>query len=108
MHLREFNGWLMEWIANRIGGASMFYLLVILTIGSLLFQRPHGVQSWILFWCTVFFQGVALSPIQYTGAKTSRQIDEMHTWMIERDQHHEKRHTELHDSVAELHKKVSR
>ncbi len=98
IHTRDLNDIIMERSAELVGSPSVFYVILILAIGSLLWQRPTNVQGWLLWGCTILFQGAALSPIQYTGAKTSKKIDAMYAWMQES-------HAKSHELISDLHDK---
>ena len=86
----------MERSAGIVGSSPVYYLILVLAIGSLLWQRPTNVQGWLLWGCTILFQGAALSPIQYTGAKTSKKIDAMFEWQ-------QAEHAKSHELISDLH-----
>lgn len=94
--IKDLNDSIMERSADTVGSPKVYYSILIIAIGSLLWQRPTNVQGWLLWGCTILFQGAALSPIQYTGAKTSKKIDAMYAWM-------QQEHAKSHELISDLH-----
>lgn len=74
MRLKRFNDWLADRMSSWMSRMWLFWLLTILILGTLIFQRPSGIQGWALFFVSVFFQGVALVVINYTSDKQGRQM----------------------------------
>ena len=67
--MKRFNDWLAGIMSRALSSMVLFWLLVVLTWGSVLLQRPDGAQGWDLFLVSIFFQAVALPVINYTTAK---------------------------------------
>ena len=71
--MKRFNDQLADLMSAWMSQMWLFWLLTILILGALIFQRPQGIQGWALFFVSVFFQGVALVVINYTSDKQGRQ-----------------------------------
>lgn len=71
--MSRFNDWLANRMSVWMSQMWLFWLLSILILGTLIFQRPQGIQGWALFFVSVFFQGVGLVVINYTSDKQGRQ-----------------------------------
>lgn len=85
--MKRFNDWLGDKLAFWLSTMGCFYLISIAILATLFFQRPEGVQAWLLFWVTVFFQGVALPVLGYvarkSGEKQEQVLNETHDAVME-------------------------
>jgi CBS domain containing-hemolysin-like protein len=75
--LRRFNDWLGDKLANGLSTMACFYIISVAILATLFFQRPVGVQAWLLFWVTVFFQGVALPVLGYVSRKSGERQEQV-------------------------------
>ena len=76
-----------------------FWILVVLTWGSVAISRPAGAQGWDLFLVSIFFQGVAL-PI--LGIVSQKQGDRMERVMRETHDAAMEEMSLLRDEVADI------
>jgi hypothetical protein len=85
--MKRFNDWLGDQLAYWLSTMGCFYLISIAILATLFFQRPEGVQAWLMFWVTVFFQGVALPVLGYVsrkaGEKQEQILNETHDAVME-------------------------
>lgn len=72
--MNKFNDWLMDKLSNLLAMAWLFYLLNILAVIILVFQRPTDVLSWTLFIGTIYFQSVTLPVINNTAKRSGEQM----------------------------------
>ncbi|BCU81856.1 hypothetical protein JIR001_16390 [Polycladomyces abyssicola] len=75
--MRRFNDWLGDKLAYWLSTMGCFYLISIAILATLFFQRPEGVQAWLMFWVTVFFQGVALPVLGYVSRKAGEKQEQI-------------------------------
>jgi hypothetical protein len=85
--IRRFNDWLGDKLAYWLSTMACFYLISIAILATLFFQTPEGVQAWLMFWVTVFFQGAALPVLGYVsrkaGEKQEKILNETHDTVME-------------------------
>jgi CBS domain containing-hemolysin-like protein len=85
--VKRFNDWLGDKLAYWLSTMPCFYLISVAILATLFFQRPQGLQAWLLFWVTVFFQGVALPVLGYvsrkSGEKQEQVLNETHDAVME-------------------------
>lgn len=72
VNVKRINDWLADHMSRWLSQMWLFWLLTVAILATLFFERPQGVQGWILYWVSVFFQGVALVVINYTSDKQGR------------------------------------
>ena len=53
----------------------LFWGLTLLVLLALALQRPSGAQGWILFWVSIFFQGVALPVLAFVSNKQGDRME---------------------------------
>ena len=53
----------------------LFWGLTLLVLLALALQRPSGAQGWILFWVSIFFQGVALPVLAFVSNKQGERME---------------------------------
>jgi hypothetical protein len=75
--LKRFNDWLGDKLAYWLSTMACFYLISIAILATLFFQRPQGVQAWLMFWVTVFFQGAALPVLGYVSRKAGERQEQI-------------------------------
>lgn len=85
--IKRFNDWLGDKLAYGLSTMTCFYLISVAILATLFFQQPQGVQAWLMFWVTVFFQGAALPVLGYvsrkSGEKQEQVINETHDMVME-------------------------
>jgi hypothetical protein len=85
--MKRINDWLGDQLAYWLSTMGCFYLISIAILATLFIQRPEGVQAWLMFWVTVFFQGVALPVLGYVarkaGEKQEQILSETHDAVME-------------------------
>ena len=59
-------------LADGLGTMACFWILSILVLGALIWQRPEGLVQWALYMVSVFFQGVALPILAIVNKKEGR------------------------------------
>jgi len=74
------NTWIADHLSVWMITMEAFWILVVLTWGSVVISRPAGAQGWDLFLVSIFFQGAAL-PI--LGLVSQKQGDRMERVMRE-------------------------
>ena len=65
--MRRLNQWIANHLANALASMILFWLLNVVVFTTLAFQRPHGAQHWILFFVSIWFQGVSLPVLGFVG-----------------------------------------
>jgi hypothetical protein len=85
--MEKFNDLLAEKLSNWLSTMACFYFICFLDLLTLFFQRPHDAQGWIVFWVSVFFQGVALPVLGYIqkveGEKQAKLLKETHDTVMQ-------------------------
>lgn len=111
--MRRFNDWLADKLAAALSTMWLFWALTLLVFAALLAQTPNGAQGWILFWVSIFFQGVALPVLAFVsnkqGDRMERVLRETHDAVLQeltevKQMHAElsARHTRLVDGLNQL------
>lgn len=77
---QQGNAWIADHLSTWMITMEAFWILVVLTWGSVAISRPAGAQGWDLFLVSIFFQGAAL-PI--LGLVSQKQGDRMERVMRE-------------------------
>lgn len=75
--IKRFNYWLGDKLTLWLSSMGCFYLISIAILSTLFFERPVGVQAWLIFWVTVFFQGVALPVLGYVSRKAGEKQEQI-------------------------------
>jgi hypothetical protein len=75
--IKRFNDWLGDKLAFFLSSMVCFYIVSITILSTLFFQKPNGLQAWLIFWITVFFQGVALPVLGYVGRKAGEKQERL-------------------------------
>lgn len=85
--MKRFNDWLGDKLAYWLSTMVCFYLIAGAILATLFFQQPQGVQAWLMFWVTVFFQGTALPVLGYVSRKAGERqeqlLNETHDMVME-------------------------
>jgi hypothetical protein len=68
--LRRMNDWLGDKLSNALSTMEMFYLVALLVVVPLIWQRPQGLVGWMQYMIAVFFQGTALPVLGYVARKS--------------------------------------
>ncbi|MCL6443637.1 MAG: hypothetical protein K6T83_09310 [Alicyclobacillus sp.] len=104
--IRRFNEWLAERLSIILSSMWLFWVLCVMTWGSILLQRPNGAQGWDLFLVSIFFQAVALPVINLTTAKQGdrmeRVLNETHDAVMSELAELRRMHEEQKAEIAEL------
>jgi hypothetical protein len=65
----------------------MFWVIAMLCLLAYVLQRPSGAQGEVLFWVSIFFQGVALPVLAFVsneqGDRTNTLLKETHDRVLE-------------------------
>lgn len=77
---RRFNDWLADHLSIWFISMEAFWILVMLTWGSVIIERPANAQNWDLFLVSIFYQGIMLPVL---GQVSNRQGDRMERVMRE-------------------------
>jgi uncharacterized membrane protein len=76
--LKRFNDWIGDLLANKVLSTMLcFYVVSLAILITLFFDRPTTIQGWLLFWVTVFFQGVALPLLGYVSKKSGEKQEKL-------------------------------
>lgn len=85
--MKRFNDWLGSKLAYWLSTMTMFYVVTFGTLVTLYFDTPKGVQGWLIYWISVFFQAVALPVLGYVsnlaGARQEKILKETHDAVLE-------------------------
>lgn len=63
------NTWIADHVSVWFMSMEAFWILVVLTWGSVLINRPVGAQGWDLFLVSIFYQGTALPALSFVSQK---------------------------------------
>jgi hypothetical protein len=104
--LRKANDWIGEKLAYWMSTMHCFYLISIMVVLPLLWQRPTNLVGWMQYLISVFFQGVALPVLGYVarlaGEKQEKMMLETHDTVLQELAEIKEIHKELHRKVGEL------
>lgn len=75
--MRKFSDWLGGKLAYGLSTMECFYLITILVMLPLIWQRPNGVVPWMQYCISVFFQGVALPVLGYVSRKAGESSEKI-------------------------------
>lgn len=85
--MKRFNDWLGDKISYWLSTMTMFYIVALLVLAPLLWQRPNGLVGWMQYAIAVFFQGAALPVLGYVarvaGERQERVLTETHDAVME-------------------------
>lgn len=78
------NTWIADHVSVWFMSMEAFWILVMLTWGSVLINRPIGAQGWDLFLVSIFYQGTALPALSFVsqkqGDRSARIAQETHDY----------------------------
>ena len=110
----KFNDKIGNLLSNSLSTMEMFYLVSILVLFPLIFQRPDTLISWVQYLSTAILQAVALPLLGYTtkkgGETQERVIRETHDLVIKElkeNKKHTKEQLEMMEKIKEIHLIVS-
>ena len=75
--VKQFNDWLGDRLSYWLSTMAMFYIITILVMAPLLFQRPQGLVGWMQYAIAVFFQGAALPVLGYVARKAGERQEQV-------------------------------
>lgn len=85
--LKRFNNWLGDKLSYWLSSMAMFYIIAVMILIPLAFERPQDLVGWMQYTIAVFFQGTALPVLGYVGRRAGerqeRMIRETHDTVIE-------------------------
>lgn len=85
--MKRFNEWLGDRISHGLSTMAAFYIVSVLVLVPLAWQRPQGLVGWMQYTISVFFQGAALPVLGYvarvSGEKQERLLNETHDAVME-------------------------
>ncbi len=80
--MKRFNNYIANQLAKSMATMWMFWIVAMLCMIAYALQRPIGAQGQVLFWVSIFFQGVALPVLALVsnqqGDKTNALLQETH------------------------------
>lgn len=83
----RINEWIGDTISYWLSTMAMFYIVSLLVIAPLFWQRPQGIVGWMQYAISVFFQGAALPVLGYVsrkaGERQERVLNETHDAVME-------------------------
>ena len=104
---------LAEVLADSLASMIMFWIVTLLVLLPLIWNRPDGGVAWIQYIVAVFFQGVALPVLGYTAKLSGKRTDaiiakiEELSLKIERQTEHISEETDrIEKDVEEIEKDV--
>lgn len=99
-YLKRASDWVAGHAAAIVATMALFWLLNVVIFASLFFQRPHTLQQWLLFFVTIWFQGVSLPLIakvtNLQGDRTEKIQRETHDAVMQELAELKQLHRELH------------
>lgn len=79
---RRFNDVVSSHVAVWLVSMEVFWVLILLTWGSVLIHAPSNAQGWDLFLVSIFYQGIALPAVSAVtnkqGDRTAALLQETH------------------------------
>ncbi|MDP4159275.1 MAG: hypothetical protein Q8911_05855 [Bacillota bacterium] len=85
--IKRFNDWIGDKISFWLSTMAAFWLVSILVLTPLMWQRPTGLVGWMQYAISVFFQGAALPVLGYvarkSGEKQERLLNETHDTVMD-------------------------
>jgi len=66
-----------ESMADSLASMTMFWIITLLVVIPLFWNKPVGGVAWIQYIVAVFFQGVALPVLGYTAKLSGKRTDEI-------------------------------
>lgn len=85
--IRQFNDWMAGVLSSAMSTMAMFWVITALCLAAFAIERPTGAQGWILFWVSIFFQGVALPVLAFVsdrqGTRVENVLRETHDTVVE-------------------------
>jgi hypothetical protein len=104
--LRKLNDWIGEKLAYYMSTMICFYLITMMVVLPLLWQRPTNLVGWMQYLISVFFQGVALPVLGYVsrvaGEKQERVLQETHDAVLQELAELKEIHKELCQKVDQI------
>jgi dolichyl-phosphate-mannose--protein O-mannosyl transferase len=76
-YLGQINQWLGDRISYALSTMGMFYVVALLVLVPLIWQRPQGLVGWMQYVIAVFFQGTALPVLGYVARKSGESQEKM-------------------------------
>ena len=105
--LNKLNDWIGEKISYWLSTMTMFYLICIMIVIPLFFQRPDNLVGWIQYVIAVFFQGAALPVLGYVsrqvGDKQEKLIEETHSMVMKQFINMQNENNDLKQIIKDIH-----
>jgi hypothetical protein len=73
----DFNDWFAERLAVGLSSMQCFYVVALMVLLPLIWQRPEGLVGWMQYAISVFFQGVALPVLGYVADKAAAKMQKI-------------------------------
>lgn len=93
-------------LAKILSSMTLFYILNILIIISVILQHPTNVEGWLLVAVSVYFQGVALPVLSFVsnfqGDRLEKKVDETLSILMDELNELRKIHEIVLDELKEL------
>lgn len=98
--MKRVNRWVAEHLASVLAAMALFWVLNIVIFATLFFQRPHTIQQWLLFFVSIWFQGISLPVLALVsnlqGDRMERIQRETHDTVMAEFAEIKQMHKELH------------
>ena len=70
--MKRFSEWLADRLADALATMVCFWVVTILILITLYWQRPHSLYEWVLFASSALFQASALPVLAFVAKKEGR------------------------------------
>ncbi len=75
--MKQLNARIADVLSNWLATMTTFWILTIMIVVATALSPPADLQGWLLVLISVFFQGVALPVLCYSGVKSGTKTDKL-------------------------------
>ena len=99
--IARFNAWLALRVADILATMWVFWVLNLAVFLALAIERPANAQGWVLFWVSIWFQGVALPALAFVskiqGDRLEKTVRDTHDAVMQELAEVKAMRAEVHD-----------